>query len=59
MSEVAQIVSKNWETLAAIVDSAAGIPVFKPTLAVAYQLQETEFWKAGDEFAYSSLVLNQ
>ena len=50
MSEVAQKFGKNWETLAAIVDSGASIPVFHPSVAAAYELQESESSKAGDEY---------
>ena len=42
MSEVAQKFGKNWETLAAIVDSGASIPVFHPSVAAAYDLLESE-----------------
>ena len=50
MSEVAQKFGRNWETLAAIVDSGASIPVFHPSVAAAYDLQESEASKAGDEY---------
>ena len=50
MNEVAQKFGKNWETLAAIVDSGASIPVFHPSVAAAYELQESESSKAGDEY---------
>ena len=50
MNEVAQKFWKNWETLAAIVDSGASIPVFHLSVAAAYELQESESSKAGDEY---------
>ena len=49
MTEVAQKFGKNWETLAAVVDSGASIPVFHPSVAAAYKLRESESSKAGNE----------
>ena len=50
MSEVARKFGRNWETLAAIVDSGASIPVFHHSVAAAYDLQESEASKAGEEY---------
>ena len=54
MTEVAQKFFKNWETLTALVDSAASIPVFHPSAAAAYELQESESSKAGDEYGIAN-----
>ena len=50
MTEVAQKFWKHLEAPTAIVDSGASIPVFHPSVAAAYELQESESSKAGDEY---------
>ena len=50
MNSVEMQPNQKWETLAAIVDSGASVPVFNPSTASTYELQEPDSSKAGDEY---------
>ena len=41
---------QQWETMAVIIDSGASVPVFPPSMASAYPLQESEASRNGDEY---------